>query len=283
MKTATPELIALLNSSTQFLMADLFTITLASGSVVRYTTADVNVTFSGSIFNAKGALLKRGPVRSVIGLEVDTLDMSVYADASHLIDGQPFVSAAMSGALDGATVLLQRAFLTSWTAAPVGAAILFSGRVSDVSGSRTEVKIIVKSDIELLNIKLPRNLYQPSCLNTVYDASCAANKAAKTVTGTATGGTTQSITTGRSEASGWFEQGVLTFTSGLNAGVFRTVKGFSGGAFSFALPLPNAPAAGDAFSVFPGCDKTQSTCTSKFNNVIHFRGFPYIPVPETAT
>ncbi len=264
-------------------MADLFTITLASGVVARYTTADVDINYGGNLFGSKGVLLKRGTVRAVIGLEVDTLDMSVFADASHLLDGKPFVSAAMAGSLDGANVLLERAFLSSWSTAPVGAVILFSGRVSDVSGSRTEVKIVVKSDIELLNIKLPRNLYQASCLNTVYDASCAASKPAKTVTGTVTGGTTQLITSTRSEPAGWFEQGVFAFTSGENVGVFRTVKSYSDGAFGFALPLPNTPASGDAFSVYPGCDKTQSTCASKFNNVIHFRGFPYVPVPETAT
>jgi uncharacterized phage protein (TIGR02218 family) len=283
MKTASPALIDLLNGSNQFLMADLFTITLASGAVERYTTADSDITYGGNLFSSRGALLKRGTVRSVIGLEVDTLDMSVFSDASHLLDGKPFVSAAMSGSLDGANVLLERAFLSSWAAAPVGTVILFSGRVSDVSGSRTEVKIVVKSDIELLNIKLPRNLYQASCLNTVYDSSCAASKSAKTVAGIVTGGTTQSITSARSEAARWFEQGVLSFTSGANAGVFRTVKSYAGGAFGFALPLPNIPVSGDTFSVYPGCDKTQATCTSKFNNVIHFRGFPYVPVPETAT
>lgn len=283
MKTATSALIALLNGSDQFLMVDLFTITLASGTVARYTTADVDITHGGHVFSSRGTLLKRGTVRSVIGLEVDTLDMRVFADASHLLEGRPFVACAMSGSLDGATVLLERAFLSAWTSPPVGSVTLFSGRVSDVSGSRTEVKVVAKSDIELLNIKLPRNIYQASCLNTVYDPSCAASKSAKTVSGTVTGGTTHSITSARSESAGWFEQGVLAFTSGDNAGVFRTVKSYADGVFGFALPLPHVPNIGDAFSVFPGCDKTQSTCASKFNNVIHFRGFPYIPVPETAT
>jgi uncharacterized phage protein (TIGR02218 family) len=32
-----------------------------------------------------------------------------------------------------------------------------------------------------------------------------------------------------------------------------------------------------AFSVTPGCDKSFSTCRTKFGNGINFRGFPHIP------
>jgi len=50
----------------------------------------------------------------------------------------------------------------------------------------------------------------------------------------------------------------------------------------FNSPLPFAPNAGDAFTAYPGCDKTQNTCTAKFNNLANFEGFPYVPAPETA-
>lgn len=287
MKTASPALVALLGSVTQFVMVDLFTLTLTSGTVMHYTTADVDITLGNQLFTARGPLIKRGQVRTVLGLEVDTLDMHVMAardNPSHTIDGVPFIEAALSGYLDGATVLLQRAFLADWGSAPVGAVVLFSGRVSDASGSRTEVNITVKSDLELLNIKLPRNLYQSSCMHTLYDTGCAVNKAAHTVTGVVTGSnaSARSFQSGLTQAAGWFDQGVLTFTSGVHAGVQRTVKSYASGQFSFALPLSSAPSAGDAFQVCPGCDKTKATCIAKFGNVARHRSFPYIPVPETA-
>jgi uncharacterized phage protein (TIGR02218 family) len=285
MKTASPELVALLNSASQFLMADLYSITLTTGTVLRYTSADVNITHAGAVFSSRGPLIKRGTTRTVIGLEVDTLDLTVAAGATHLLDGMPFVAGALSGSLDGASLTLQRAFLTSWASPPVGAVVLFAGRVSDVSGSRTEVKVIVKSDLELLNVKLPRNLYQASCLHTVYDTGCGANKAARTVAGSVTGvnGTGQWLQSSHGEAAGWFDQGVIRFTAGANAGEQRTVKAYASGQFWFALPLPRAPQVGDAFTVYPGCDKTQATCSSKFNNLPRFKAFPYIPIPETAT
>ena len=67
------------------------------------------------------------------------------------------------------------------------------------------------------------------------------------------------------------------------SGISRTVKSYAGGQFVFILPLPYDPTVGDTFSVYPGCDKTQAVCQSKFNNVARFRGFPFIPVPETTT
>lgn len=288
MKSHTPELIALLNSSTQFLMADLYTITLASNTVLRYTSADISITHGGNTFSARGPLIRRGQVRTVLGLEVDTLDITVMASPTnddHLLDGQPFIPAALKGALDGASVLLQRAFLTDWAQPPVGAVVLFSGRASDMSGKRTELNGDIKSDLELLNTKLPRNLYQASCLHTLYDTGCAANKAALTVSGSVTGnnGTGQWMQSSLSVTSGWFDQGVITFTTGPNAGQRRTVKAYASGQFWFALPLPQVPMVGDAFTVYPGCDKTQATCQGKFNNLPRFRGFPYIPIPETTT
>lgn len=288
MKSHTPQLIALLGSSTQFIMADLFTFTLASGTVLRYTSADIDIPHGGHTFTARGPLIRRGQVRTVLGLEVDTLDITVMAsstDDDHLLDGEPFIPASLKGALDGANLLLQRAFLTSWDQPPVGAVVLFSGRVSDMSGKRTELNGDIKSLLELLNTKLPRNLYQASCLHTLYDTGCAANKAALTVSGSVTGhnDTGQWMQSGLSTTAGWFDQGVITFATGPNAGQRRTVKAYASGQFWFALPLPHVPTVGDAFTVYPGCDKTQATCQAKFNNLARFRGFPYVPTPETTT
>lgn len=71
---------------------------------------------------------------------------------------------------------------------------------------------------------------------------------------------------------------MLTFSSGVNAGASANVKGAAAGvSLSLSYPLLNAPATGDAFTVYVGCDHTQNTCTVKFNNLVNFRGFPYVP------
>lgn len=280
MKAASAALIALLNGGNAFQVCDLYTFTLADGTVLRATSADVAITWSGNTF-APRPLITRGKCRTIVGVEVDTLDVSVFPQPSELLSGVTWQQAARQGALDGAWLKVERAFVSAWPTV-VGTLIAFYGRVGDVDVMRSAVTFQVRSALELLNIAMPRNLYQAVCLNTLYDAQCQAVKASFTVTGTvASGSTVSGFTTALGQAAGQFEQGVLTSTSGANAGLKRTVKSFAGGVFTFVLPWPVAPAVGDTFSVFAGCDKTQGTCSAKFANLAHFRGFPEIPVPET--
>jgi uncharacterized phage protein (TIGR02218 family) len=71
----------------------------------------------------------------------------------------------------------------------------------------------------------------------------------------------------------------LTWTSGLNDGLRMEVKAFTTGTglIELFLPMPFDIGGGDTFDIQAGCDKSVATCLSKFNNVINFRGFPYIP------
>src|SRR5262249_6344064 len=89
---------------------------------------------------------------------------------------------------------------------------------------------------------------------------------------------------GNTEGLGIFVQGTILFTSGVNEGVYRTVKSISGAPPSLTLvyPLEAPPAAGDMFQIWPGCDKTSATCTARFNNLKPSRGYPSPPAAETA-
>lgn len=80
-------------------------------------------------------------------------------------------------------------------------------------------------------------------------------------------------------ANGWFDGGVLTFETGLNAGVSRDVVDWVAATRTalLFLPLPYAIAAGDVFRIAPGCDKRLATCRDKFANRLNFRGEPYVP------
>jgi uncharacterized phage protein (TIGR02218 family) len=167
-----------------------------------------------------------------------------------------------------------------------GTVIMFVGRVAEVDASRSLSTFSVNSHLELLNQNMPRNLYQSGCVNTLFDASCGLNMAAFAVSGTASSGSTASVINSTlTQASGYFSLGTVTFTSGLNNGMSRTVQAYTKGApgpISLISPFPSAPSAGDTFNIYPGCDKAQSTCAAKFQNLINYRGFPFIPQPSTA-
>lgn len=280
MKSAPAPLIALLNSSQQFVMADLYQITMTTGTVLRYTNYDVDVVDSGNTYFSNSVLIDRSRVRTVLGVEVDTLDITVNPHPSDLVSGTSFLKTCALGLLDGAFLIMRRAFFDS-TGANVGSFINFSGRIADMNMNRSEVAITVKSDLELLNVKLPRNLYQSTCLHTLYDGDCGLVRASWGVAGTVTGATKTTINCGISNSGGYFDLGYIVFLTGALAGVKRTVKSYYINNFTLLNPFPSIPAAGDTFTAYAGCDKTQATCTSKFSNVIHFKSTPYIPVPET--
>lgn len=281
MKNASPALLSLLAGSSQFVMADLFTITLASGVTVRYTSADADLTVGAYQFTAQR--IKRGRVRMVCGVEVDTLDINFFTTSGESPGGIPFIQSINAGVLDGAHVLLERVFMPTFGDTSAGTVVLFAGRVADVSFGRSETRLHVKSDLELLNINMPRNLYQPGCIHTLFDAGCALSKSAFVHADVVqSGATVTTLRGGVAQADHHFALGTITFDSGANAGASHTIKSYVGGLYTLVRPLVHAPQAGDSFRAYPGCDKTQATCESRFANVIHFRGYPYVPVPETA-
>ena len=80
---------------------------------------------------------------------------------------------------------------------------------------------------------------------------------------------------------GWFTRGLVTFTSGANAGRSSEVKRHALRPADATLELwqmPGAPiAVGDQFTVTAGCDKQFATCRGRFANALNYRGFPHMP------
>lgn len=291
MKNSSESLKHMLHNGNFFLNADLFTLTLLNGDIHRLTNRDRTIDWDSQRYIP--ATIKRGKISWITGMEVDTLSIQLFKPS--------MLAGAFTGSLDGASILLQKAFFTfsgayptndfSSHSTPTGVLTIFSGRVSDVSGTATQLNITVKSDMELLNVNIPRNIYQPTCLNTLYEASCCALPAWFL-------GTVQAVHAGYVTAhmagefrDSWFDQGHFEWIDGLNAGSRRTVKKFgvdstsnattSLKTFHFIAPFIHAIQPNDSFRVCAGCDKTKATCQAKFNNLAHFRGFPFIPAPET--
>ena len=105
MKPASAALIALLNSSEQFMMADLYTFTLVGGSILRYSAAPTSLTANGQTF-ALGPKFERSKTKIVIGTQVDELEVKVYPDSTDSIGDLPFLEAVWQGQLDGALLQL---------------------------------------------------------------------------------------------------------------------------------------------------------------------------------
>jgi len=281
---------------------DLYTITLIGGTVLRYTTGDIDVQISGNTWTAHQVLVDtsddQGRAHWKVGTGVDTWQVVMVprtydpvtstADPD-LINGLPWLQALMAGALDWADIKIDRAFFSAWPsalstfAAPVGAITLFRGLMAGVDCGRSSAALTIQSYTALLDINLPRNVFQPSCRHSLFDAGCTLDAAAYAKTGTVTGGDRLTLTSAMTAplGSGTFTLGEIVMTSGQNAGFRRTVRLWTPGTFLLLAPYYFAINPGDTFTAWPGCDKSQATCVL-FGNQANFGGQRFIPTSPTA-
>jgi uncharacterized phage protein (TIGR02218 family) len=276
-------LITWLQTATEIRMADLFTFTLKSGAVFRYTTWDTNLVVLGNTFVTGPPHIARSAIEEKLGLDAATLELTIEAGPNDAINGVQVLQGIDRGSLDGAAFRIDRLFMDS-SGQQIGTVVRFSGFMGQLEEmTRTSAKITVNAATAYLNMQIPSIILQPGCTNTLFDPRCGLSKAtfANSLTAQA-GSTANKILTTSGQAAGYFDNGQLVFTSGPNSGVTKAIRQFLGGIIYFNSPLPYPPNAGDTFLAYPGCDKTQSTCTTKFNNLANFEGFPYVPAPETA-
>jgi uncharacterized phage protein (TIGR02218 family) len=288
MKNTTAGVINLINAAraapdAPIAFAECFTFITTTGTQYTWTNVDYDVHFDGFIFLANGPLVSGLKYKGSVGLEVDKQQITIAARPTDVVNGAPFLIALRDGAFDGAPVYRDRVFLTGPAGGVVGGVRMFQGRISTVdSVGRTQATVTVASDLVILDYDMPRNLFSPTCLHVLYDAGCGIIRGTFSLDG-AVGPGSNSNTINFSGARAGDVQGSLVFTSGANANVRATVRSVDVGAsYLLMYPLPFAPTEGDTFNVAFGCDHTQATCQSKFNNLTNFRGFPYVPPPQLA-
>jgi uncharacterized phage protein (TIGR02218 family) len=88
----------------------------------------------------------------------------------------------------------------------------------------------------------------------------------------------QFTATAATQAADYFGEGIVTFTTGANAGTRHKVRSFAGGVFTLTLPAVLPVAVGDTFTAVAGCRKRLAEdCRDKFGNVLNFQGEPHRP------
>lgn len=255
-------------------ICELYKFRLSDGTLLYYTSGDTDIDYYGQTFLTGELNFERSPIRTAVGVEVDEVTISVYPGSNgNSILSPEFVN---NGGLDGA-------WLTIFRVRQSYGVYLFEGLVSDATADRSKAELTVSAATLLLNIDMPRNVYTAGCIHTLFDGGCGLVKAsfAHADAVAPAGATNRFLWCGLTQALGYFDLGTITFTSGANNGVTRTIKNYDVGAISLSYPLKTAPAVSDTFIAYPGCDKRMTeTCAGKFSNLANYRGFPFIPVPE---
>jgi len=281
MKTVSPGFFDLV-ATDHYVSAGLYTFTLASGAVLWLTRAPIDLAVGGHLYTSRPPI-KQGPITWTTGIEVDSLDLTIFPTDSDLIEGVPFLQALKEGAFDGCEFRLDRVYAEYW-GSPVIETVssLFEGLVGEVNADRSEAQMTINSHTERLNIKLPRELFTVDCRHTLYDSHCGVSKAAYTTAGTV-GGAASTVSAvyvpGTGKAAGYFDNGILL----IGGSVRRHIKTWNFDYATLSMPLRSVPAPGTSVSLIPACNKNTVDCYTKFgNSPSRFGGCPLIPIPETA-
>ncbi len=288
MKFAPAAVIAALQTNRALAFADCFTLTLADGTVARYTNAQYTVTIPqpgnpALVFAAGDVLVDGLKLKQTCGIDIDEQSLDISFKATSTIAGLPWPIAVREGKFDGAVIERARAVLTAPGGSVIGGAavVMFHGLVATVDNiGRLSCKMTVKSMLNKLAVDMPRDIWQPGCLNMLYDGLCSLAKSANGASGTVGASPTLTVIPWSGSAADTYDQGTVTFESGANVGVSRTVRQSTTSGLILSRPLDYLPAVGDGFVVYKGCDKTMATCQARFNNLANFRGFPFVPPPE---
>ncbi|ENV57827.1 hypothetical protein F951_01200 [Acinetobacter soli CIP 110264] len=284
MRAASEKLIALLDAN-QFVMADLYTITTIQNDIYRYTNYDFDLIVAGELYHSDGPIISRDGITLSLGVEVDNLSVTIDVTDEETFESLRIVQAFHNGQMDGARFKLERIFMDASTPTDTSAGTikLFEGRIIEPEFDRNTIHASVASDLDELNVQMPRNLYQPSCSNTLFDHACGLNRENYVLETTISAGSTASrILCDIHQPQGWFTQGVIEFLEGGNKGLKRTIRLHEFDVLLLTLPLLEDPEVGQRIKVYPGCDKRLETCQNRFNNFSRFRGAPFIPIPETS-
>lgn len=314
MKSFSADLMALLQSGVPIEAVDLISIgPCQNGATIYATTGQVPLTFGGDTYQpTQFGSWSRGSVTTKIGLESNSCDLTVFGDnqipvyfpgtnsTALLLDGIKF------GVLGDADVTIYTLYNSDYlpgysfpaVTGPTGGSLVetkFVGQVANIGSiGMTKAKITAQDMLYLLNIQVPRRVIQASCSHTLYDAGCALTAANFTKSGAVATVTypylfITSAHIAPTSAAGTFAQGVLTWTTGANAGLSSFVRAWTPGTSSDTIQLDTAPIfpiqAADAFSVRQGCNKTLASCNDlqgATNAMTHYGGQPDTPVPETA-
>lgn len=204
MKAASDDLKALLASG-QFFMADLYEFTLPSGLALYYTSFDQDITADGHTYSS---LLgwQRTKWKLALGLNIDTMDVTLQAEPTDYLPGTttPVIESIAAGDWDGASATVKRAFMASPGDVSAGTIAIFPngwiGPITEIG--RIKVQMQLRSKLALLNVALPKRLFQPSCSHVLYDAGCTLNRNDFKTSGAVQSGSTQKvIVSGTAETS----------------------------------------------------------------------------------
>lgn len=246
-----------------------------------FTDHDRDLAFEGWTFRADTGLTA-GTLMQTTGLAVDNVEaVGALSDAALTEED------IAAGRYDDASVTC---WLVDWSD-PDRRMVLFRGTLGEVTRGAGGFRADLRGLAEELNQPRGR-VYQRPCSAVLGDPACGVDlsrpdMSAEVPVDAVEGTRRFRFASLDGFAKGWFARGRFRVLTGAAAGLVGQVRDDRPGAGERILELwqelraPVAP--GDRVRIEAGCDKSLGTCKEKFDNVLNFRGFPYIPGDDWIT
>lgn len=233
----------------------------------RYTSADTDQTYFGSIYDA--VPIQRNSFEQSQNVEATSLTITMPVTAEF---PQLYIAAPPS---DPISFTLRRFHENDTEVVSI-----WIGRVVNVEFKEETVEVMCESIYTSLKRPTLRRLYQRSCPHVLYnqvDGSCNLDKDLFKVTATlsAVSGVTLTSATFGTYSDGYFSGGFVEIVSGGHTNR-RYVTNHVGNDLTLNLQLTGAAATLDV-DAFPGCAHNLTDCNTKFSNIENYGGMPWIP------
>lgn len=158
--------------------------------------------------------------------------------------------------------------------------VVWKGRLTGVVPGMTAITMRFESIFTSMRRPGLRARYQRSCRHALYGRGCNLDPEDFATVGECTDVTADvvTVTEAASQPDGYYLGGMLRSPDG----VLSYIIGHTGTAITLqrvSASLLDAVAGGYPFSVtlYPGCSHDRATCAAKFDNLLNYGGFDYIP------
>ena len=250
-------------------------VTRKDGRAFGFTDHDMDLEFDGILFKANSGLTA-GALQQTTGLAVNNTEV-----IGSLNDAAISETDLLAGRFDGAEVVT---WLVNWQN-PDQRMIRFRGTFGEINLSNGSFRVELRGLTEALNQSRGR-VFQATCSAVVGDGECRFDlgqpnfKVETAIKKTGKKGE-YFLLSQQGFPDRWFEWGRARVVSGPAQGLIAVVR-FDQEAGGFRrielmVDFDLVPGVGDLVLLQAGCDKTATTCRTKFNNHLNFRGFPHIP------
>jgi uncharacterized phage protein (TIGR02218 family) len=272
----------------QTTLAFLWKVKRVDGTILGFTTHDVDIVYDagdgdGSVTYLARTGFTNTAVSGKSDLSVDNLEVTAFLDSEAITEND-----IRNQLYDDATIAI---LLVNWADLTMGHMIWRTGTLGHVKMRNG----LATTEIRGLTSKLTTvigDTFGPVCraifgsglngidMNSKY--LCKVDVVALRQTGSvASSADAWSLVpnAGLTGAAGYFDDGIIKFTSGQMNGLSFEIKTWDGTTLELFAPLPEGKvlAPGDTFQIEPGCKHDTNDCQNKFSNIVNFRGEPFIP------